>query len=735
MPDYDFSTLNSSDLEELSCDLMNMSQQSSSKIKYKTFKDGRDKGIDFLYSSKEKEHDHVGQVKHFYRTGYSGMLSKLKPDEVNKVKKLNPNKYMFFTSIDLSVAQTVELKSVFAPYIKRLNDIYGKKDINKLIANYPKILEIHFKLWLSDFEIIKKILASDLEFRSSDFIEHELKKRLRLFVKTPILEVARKSLEKEKFVIIIGEPGVGKTTLAETLTYEYIAKDYTLSYVLDDIKEVEEVLIPNDSKQIIYFDDFLGSNSEEINKSKGSESRLIKILKRISKLENKLLILTTRTFILSSVIEESERLRRYGLFSKTNLLDLSEYNLELKNEIFLNHIEEAKISDGFKDILNQKDIREFIINHDNFTPRSVEFITSQFAIDRTSINDYDNFIKENFNYPDEIWRHAYTYQIKEDDQLLLSTLFSFRIAPTLEELEAAFISRVNHEIRTNNKSKEINAFKKSLNRIEGGLIITKKDKVNFINPSLKDFLMKFLKEDKDEMDRIVNSIVYIIQFSEQLFETVDYTPNISTDLKTRLVDSYKSFLRAQFRYRDIDLIQLAIVIKKHINSNEAKRVIIEIISEIDDWQSLHDNYELNIQFRKFLELIEKDSNVLEAINSSVSEIVKDLVLGESDISKSIKVLSDLKTTFELDFSTGEFKDIENHFDELFAELINDEVDWLKDFANDEYYVDEKRKEIEDLGTQLQDIDFDYTIDMSDFEEDWYEITSHNEFRRLMEKDD
>lgn len=735
MPDYDFSTLNSSDLEELSCDLMNMSQPSSSNIKYKTFKDGRDKGIDFLYSSEIKEYDHVGQVKHYYRTGYVRMLSILKPEEVNKVKKLNPNRYYFFTSIDLSVSQTTQLKEIFSPYIKSLNDIYGKKDINKLIADNPKILDFHFKLWLSDFEIMKKILASDLEFRSSDFIEHELKKRLRLFVKTPILEVARRSLEKEKFVIITGEPGVGKTTLAETLAYEYIAKDYTLSYVLDDIKEVEEILTPNDSKQIIYFDDFLGSNSEEINKSKGSETRLIKILRRISKLENKLIILTTRTFILSSVIEESERLRRYGLFSKTNLLELSEYNFELKNEIFINHVEVAEISDGFKDILKQKNIREFIINHDNFTPRSVEFITSQFAIDRTSINDYENFIKENFNFPDEIWRHAYTYQIKDDDQLLLNTLFSFRNAPTMEELEAAFINRVNHEIRTNNKSKEINAFKKSLSRIDGGLIITKKDKVNFINPSLKDFLIKYLKEDKDEMDRIVNSIVFITQFSEQLFETVGYIPNISIDLKTRLIENYKSFLRAPLRYRDNDLIQLAILLKKHIDSSEVQNVIIEIISEIDDWHSLHDNYELNIQFRKFLELIQNDYNVLEAINSSVSEIVNDLVLGESDIGKSIKVLSDLKTTFELDFSIEEFKDIENHFDELFGELIDNEVEWLKDFANDEYYVDEKRKEIEDLVNQLHNIDFDFKVDMSEFDVDWFEITNDNEIRRLMEKDD
>lgn len=735
MADYDFSTLNSSDLEELSCDLMNMCQKPNSIIKYKTFKDGQDKGIDFLYSSEDNEYDHVGQVKHYYRTGYSGMLSKLKTDEVDKVKRLKPSRYYFFTSVDLSVAQTEELKTIFTPFIKNLNDIYGKKDINKLIADNPKILELHFKLWLSDFKILKKILASDLEFRSSDFIEHELKKRLRLFVKTSLLNTAKESLEANKFVIITGDPGVGKTTLAEILAYEYIAKGYTLSYVLDDIKEVEEVLIPDESRQIIYFDDFLGSNSQEINKSKGSESSLIKILKRISKLNNKFLILTTRTFILKTVIEESERLKKYDLISKTSLLKLSEYDIELKKEMFQNHIEEAEISDEFKDILTQKNVRNFIINHKSFTPRSVEFIMSKVAIKKTTVNGYESFIKENFDYPDEIWRHAYTYQINEDDRLLLSTLFSFSNAPTIDELERAFRSRMNHEILTNNKSKEINAFKKALSRIDGGLIITKKKKVDFINPSLKDFLIKLLQEDKDEMNRIVNSIVFITQFSEQLFETVDYSPNLSEELKNKLVEDYGSFIRTAYMDRDTDLIQLAIILKKYLSSKEVDDIIIEIIDEIDNWRSLHDNYELNTQFRAFIEMIEGDYNIMQAIDYHASEIVNELVLGENDIEKSIDVLAELQETFQLDFITNNFNDIERHFDELFMDLITEEIEWLKDIITDESYAHDKKQEIADLAKQLNDLGFEYKVNLTEFDIDWWQISFQNDIRRKMEKDD
>ena len=119
MADYDFSTLNSSDLEELACDLLNADKPSGSKIRYKTFKDGKDQGIDFRYSTATNDNAQVGQVKHYYRTGYAGMLTHLKNTEVDKVKKLNPGKYIFVTSVDLSTANTSAIKTTFAPYIKK----------------------------------------------------------------------------------------------------------------------------------------------------------------------------------------------------------------------------------------------------------------------------------------------------------------------------------------------------------------------------------------------------------------------------------------------------------------------------------------------------------------------------------------------------------------------------------------------------------------------------------------
>jgi len=208
MYNYDFSTLNSSDFEEFVCDLLNANEESNqSVIKYRTFKDGKDKGIDFLYSTRENELEIVGQAKHYYRSGFSQLKQKIKNEEKKKVNKLNPSRYIFATSVDLNVANVEDVKELFSPYIKSSTDIYGKSDLNKNLENNPKVLDSHFKLWFSSKNVLNKLLNYSIEGRSSEFIDTEIKKRLRLFVKTRQFGQARTTLLKNKFTIITGELG------------------------------------------------------------------------------------------------------------------------------------------------------------------------------------------------------------------------------------------------------------------------------------------------------------------------------------------------------------------------------------------------------------------------------------------------------------------------------------------------------------------------------------------------
>lgn len=519
------------------------------------------------------------------------------------------------------------------------------------------------------------------------------------------------------------------------LIYEYIANEYKLSYIFDDIKEAEKILIPDDSKQIIYFDDFLGSNKVEINRAKGSETALRSILRRVRKMENKIIVFTTRSFLLKTAVDESENLKRFNIIANTSTFKLEEYSKELKKQLLDNHIEDANINLDLKDVLKENEIQKFIINHSSYTPRSIEFITTAEIVEGKTKEQFKEFIYKTFNYPDEIWMHAYSEQITEDERLLLNTLISFGDTATINELEEAFLNRIQYEIKTNNKTKEMHAFKKALSRLEGGFIIIKNNnEVKFINPSLIDFLVKYLKQDIDEVLRIANSVKFVSQLTKRLFlMTNSDKVKMPKELQERIIANYKSFINNDSK--DYDLIRLALVIHKFVDNKDKEEILYEIIEDVEDWESLSSDYSINLHFKDFLFAFRSNSKFSELINERIEEIVNEIFRGELDLKRAIDLLEELTINFEIDYSTFNTNDIEDHLENLFSEHITNEVEMLLDWMTHEDEAYEKITEVEELGIRIKALGLDYEINMDEFNYEWQEIAWNNELARLMAKDD
>ena len=130
MIDYDFSTLNDKEFENLSIDLISKDKDK----RFERFKAGKDGGIDgrFYHDNGSQE---IVQCKHYLKTGFRGLINSLKKEnnsinEIDKVKKLNPSKYIFVTSLPLSAENKKIIKELFNPYIKNDSDIYGQEDLN-----------------------------------------------------------------------------------------------------------------------------------------------------------------------------------------------------------------------------------------------------------------------------------------------------------------------------------------------------------------------------------------------------------------------------------------------------------------------------------------------------------------------------------------------------------------------------------------------------------------------------
>src|SRR5882724_11921926 len=144
MSKYTFHSLSDADFEDLVCDLF----RASLGAPFQMFTKGRDSGIDLLHG-KSSRGGTVVQCKHYCRSKFANLKSKITTEEVSKVANLKPSRFILVTSLGLTPQNKEDLLGVLAPFCKGIDDIYGQDDINALLREHPAIEEAHYKLWLT----------------------------------------------------------------------------------------------------------------------------------------------------------------------------------------------------------------------------------------------------------------------------------------------------------------------------------------------------------------------------------------------------------------------------------------------------------------------------------------------------------------------------------------------------------------------------------------------------------
>lgn len=516
MAAYDFSTLNDKDFEELARDLLSAELNKS----FQSFTEGKDGGIDLRYATVKSENDIIVQAKHYLGTGYSGLKSKLKNEELQKVENMTPkvNRYILVTSVKLTPANKKELKELFKGYLQTTNDILGQDDLNGLLRKHGDVEKKYYKLWFSNTLVLEKIFQNAVSGRSS-FIKEKIEKHIQLYVETKAFKEALNIIRDNKIVLITGIPGIGKSTLANMLTYHILGNDFELVYIDSELKDAEDLFDNSASKQLFYFDDFLGSNYIEIVNSKNSDSKIVNFIERISSSKNKYLILTTRSSILNQAKSYREKLNNANLDDLKYEIELKDYSNYDKAKILYNHLYFYDLGKKYISKIFENKNYWKIINHSNYNPRLIEFFSKKSNVKDIPAEDYVYFIMKNLNNPDKIWEHAIQNQLDDSDKYLLFTLLTFRGSVRKEYLEIAFNERISYEVHNNGYHRRPGVFEKSFKHLLDGFINhlinrdTNRSNVSFVNPSIGDYLISFFNLNNVEKWNLVNSLFYIEQFS------------------------------------------------------------------------------------------------------------------------------------------------------------------------------------------------------------------------------
>jgi cytidylate kinase len=416
MNQYDFSGLSDKEFESLSIDLISAHYG----VQFERFKDGKDQGIDGRFQSSGKG-KWILQCKHWKKTSLSQLVKSLGKTESPKVTKLAPDRYILTVSKELSAGNKSAISEALGPHIKNQDDIHGIESLNDILSKHPEIERRHYKLWITSTNTLSHFLNKPILDRSEFKIE-EILSRAKLYAMTSNHEKARQHLELKRALVITGEAGIGKTTLAEHLALECIANGFEFIHIAEKIGEAESVF-EKEKKQVFYFDDFLGSNyTAAISGHEGSH--ISEFMLRVSRDPKKRFILTSRTNILNQGRIHVKDLTSSSFVRSEFELTLNTLDLMDKARILYNHIWHSDLDDSYIDEIYKDHRYRKIITHRNFNPRLIEFITDSYNSSELAPTQFWDHINDTLTNPSQVWRHP--FEAQHDDfgraAILLVTL-------------------------------------------------------------------------------------------------------------------------------------------------------------------------------------------------------------------------------------------------------------------------------------------------------------------------
>lgn len=549
MATYDLHILQPSEFEEITRDLL----QKEWNCFIESFTSGRDGGIDLRCAS-EKGGKVIIQAKRY--KDYKSLLINLK-GEVDKVHRLNPERYYVSTSVGLTPANKEEIKQLFTPYIIDVADIFGNDDLNNLLGRHCDVEKQYYKLWLTSTNVLNNIIHK-APVLWSDFELEDIKANISTYVMNDSFYSAKKILSHHNYVIISGIPGIGKTTLARMLIYDYLANGFEEFINISGDIDTAAKLYKHDKKQVFFFDDFLGASVFE-DGGTGFAQKLLTFIRQIKTNKSKAFILTTREYILAEARTHYEKMRTEKIEMAKCILDVGAYTRTVKAKILYNHMANAQLPQEYIAQFLKNQNYNLIINHHNYNPRIIETYIDKGLWELTDPANFMSRFKNLLSNPFLVWEIAFE-KLPNECKYALLLLVTMGELVTLEDWEMAynyFCQNVTTEITLSYDGITWNRVVKLLHdcfirtqRKQEWIIVTT------YNPSVRDFLITYIGQNTNIQRSLIQHSLFPEQLTYAFTETGSNNYNLpdyfqrnysSLDIKNEpyLVAKFNEFLTKQ----------------------------------------------------------------------------------------------------------------------------------------------------------------------------------------------
>ncbi|MBC9909163.1 restriction endonuclease [Chitinophaga varians] len=520
---YDFTSLSPKEFELLCRDLIQrkISTENQKSFFFNSFKEGKDGGIDAIF---EDGKDYIVlQVKRYRK--FEDLYNQIKNQELDKLKHLSPKRYILATSLQVSKGQLLKLYDLLRPYVLSTDDIIAAEMLNNLLGIYPEIELKHAKLYLPNTSVLERLLHPGV-YEQSQYKLQEYVELKKYYVQDDAYIPAIEILNKYRFVIISGAPGVGKSTLAGMLSLYFQQEGYEFYFIRGSLKEISGLWKP-DIPQLFLFDDFLGSVTFH-GFDRNEDRELLEFVSKISRSGNKRLIVTSREYIFQQAELKYPELKELNYLKC--IIKQAAFTKTFKIKILYNYLYHPPIELHHITSITQEANYESIIFHRNFTPRLIsEYIKKYYDPkgNRTSLlSGLISYLDDPYAYWENIYR-----KLGESAKFILliiaiseepipePTVFKMfknaneyrHLAPNghekdffsdgLKEVIGSFVSVVqNPELKTREDyyKVDISMIYETI-KTERLLILN--------NPSIKDFCLEFLRHRDDLIELLIQTAV------------------------------------------------------------------------------------------------------------------------------------------------------------------------------------------------------------------------------------
>jgi hypothetical protein len=372
-----------------------------------SFLDSNDGGRDGAFTGIWTPHGHesfrgrfVIQCKFTSKRDYNLRASDLS-DELAKAKRLVDDGrcdcYILLTNAGLSGREAEKIENLYKRAGAKQVLLYGSIWMCQQIQESKRLRMLVPRVYgLGDLSQI----LDERAYSQAHALLASLREDLSKVVVTGAYKRAAAALDKHGFVLLIGEPAAGKTTIASLLAMAALDQWNASTLKLDEPSKVVDHWNPDEPSQFLWLDDAFGVTQYESDLVRGWNHILPQIRTMLRK--GAKIVMTSRDYIYNRARKDLKE-GAFPLMRESQVvIDVHDLTADEKRQILYNHLKLGRQSKAFR--TKVKPHLDHVAAHPRFIPETARRLADPLFTSGLSIDTYilEEFVEKQKRFLQEV---------------------------------------------------------------------------------------------------------------------------------------------------------------------------------------------------------------------------------------------------------------------------------------------------------------------------------------------